>query len=60
MSTSIYVYRKAANPRDKTTMGALDSHLIHFTTARETIATGQNNDKAEDTTHKKQSCVALH
>ena len=59
-TSNAYIYSKATNPRDKTTMGTLDSHLINFATAREAVATRKNNDKAEDKTHKKQSRVALH
>ena len=55
-----HIDRKAANPGYKTAVGTLYSHLVNLTAARETIATGKNNNKAEDKTYEKQSRITLH
>ena len=51
---------ETTNSWDKTTVGALNRHLIDFATAREAIATRQNYYNTKDKTHEKQSRVALH
>ena len=54
------VNRKTANPWDKATVGTLDGRLINFATAGEAVTTTENDDKAEDESREKQSCVALY